>query len=196
VESLTNRAAQLRKHCGVELIVHCSARVSDPAAASDRRSPTPPETFGRVGGSVGRPATAAAFDVDRAKVMTKASQWLKVLIVNTGLPIVVCGMPEAEYVLSAEDTARRFKQRLTLRCFTWRTPQRQTVPLDTEHRGRRSRWESLTTSGIQPVIESQSGDAAKVCRVMGHQRQVVHQGDGRDHQTTLGIAIRPAYWKK
>jgi hypothetical protein len=34
--------------------------------------------------------------------MTKASQWLKVLIVNTGLPVVVCGMPEAEYVLSAE----------------------------------------------------------------------------------------------
>lgn len=44
-----------------------------------------------------KPATAAAFDVDRAKVMTKASQWLKVLIVNTGLPVVVCGMPEAEY---------------------------------------------------------------------------------------------------
>jgi hypothetical protein len=35
------------------------------------------------------------FAVDRAKVMTKASQWLKVLIVNTGLPVVVCGMPEA-----------------------------------------------------------------------------------------------------
>jgi hypothetical protein len=32
-------------------------------------------------------------------------------------------MPEAEYVLSAEHTERRFKQRLTLRCFTWRTPQ-------------------------------------------------------------------------
>ena len=43
--------------------------------------------------------------------MTKASQWLKVLIVNTGLPVVVCGMPEAEYVLSAEHTERRFKQR-------------------------------------------------------------------------------------
>ena len=53
------------------------------------------------------------FDVDRAKVMTKASQWLKVLIVNTGLPVVVCGMPEAEYVLNAEHTERRFKQRLT-----------------------------------------------------------------------------------
>ena len=45
--------------------------------------------------------------------MTKASQWLKVLIVNTDLPVVVCGMPEAEYVLSAEHTERRFKQRLT-----------------------------------------------------------------------------------
>jgi len=41
------------------------------------------------------------------------------------LPVVVCGMPEAEYVLSAEHTERRFKQRLTLRCFTWRTPQGQ-----------------------------------------------------------------------
>ncbi len=63
------------------------------------------------------------FDADRAKVMTKASQWLKVLIVNTAIPVVVCGMPEAEYVLSAEHTERRFKERLTLRCFTWRTPQ-------------------------------------------------------------------------
>ena len=65
------------------------------------------------------------FDADRAKVMTKASQWLKVLIVNTGIPVVVCGMPEAEFVLSAEHTERRFKERLTLRCFTWRTPQGQ-----------------------------------------------------------------------
>jgi hypothetical protein len=63
------------------------------------------------------------FDVDRAKVMTKASQWLKVLIVNTGIPVVVCGMPEAEFVLSAEHTERRFKERLALRCFTWRTAQ-------------------------------------------------------------------------
>ena len=61
------------------------------------------------------------FDIDRAKVMTKASQWLKVLIVNTGIPVVVCGMPEAEHVLRAEHTERRFKQRLTLRCFSWRT---------------------------------------------------------------------------
>lgn len=61
------------------------------------------------------------FDIDRARVMTKASQWLKVLIVNTKIPVVVCGMPEAEHVLSAEHTERRFKQRLTLRCFTWRT---------------------------------------------------------------------------
>jgi hypothetical protein len=65
------------------------------------------------------------FDADRAKVMTKASQWLKVLVVNTGIPVVVCGMPEAEYVLAAEHTERRFKERLTLRCFTWRTPQGQ-----------------------------------------------------------------------
>lgn len=31
-------------------------------------------------------------------------------------------MPEAEHVLRAEHTERRFKERLTLRCFTWRTP--------------------------------------------------------------------------
>ena len=54
--------------------------------------------------------------------MTKASQWLKVLIVNTGLPVVVCGMPEAEYVLIAEHTERRFKQRLTISLA--RTPER------------------------------------------------------------------------
>jgi hypothetical protein len=62
------------------------------------------------------------FDMDRAKVMTKAAQWLKVLIVNTRIPVVVCGMPEAEHVLRAEHTERRFKERVTLRCFTWRTP--------------------------------------------------------------------------
>ena len=62
------------------------------------------------------------FDADRLKIMTKASQWLKVLIVNTGIPIVVCGMPVAEHVLVAEHTERRFKERLTLQCFNWRTP--------------------------------------------------------------------------
>jgi hypothetical protein len=61
------------------------------------------------------------FDLDRLKVMTKAAQWLKVLIVNTRIPIVVCGMPEAEHVLRAEHTERRFKERLTLHCFNWRT---------------------------------------------------------------------------
>ncbi len=91
VQTLTNRAVRLLKHCGVELIVM--------------------DEFHHL------------FDADRAKVMTKASQWLKVLIVNTRIPVVVCGMPEAEYVLSAEHTERRFKERLALRCFTWRTPQ-------------------------------------------------------------------------
>ena len=62
------------------------------------------------------------FDMERARVMTKAAQWLKVLIVNTRIPVVVCGMPEAEHVLRAEHTERRFKERLVLRCFTWRTP--------------------------------------------------------------------------
>jgi hypothetical protein len=61
------------------------------------------------------------FDFDRARVMTKASQWLKVLVVNTGIPVVVAGMPEAAHVLSAEHTERRFKERLVLRCFGWRT---------------------------------------------------------------------------
>jgi hypothetical protein len=91
VQTLTNRAVRLLKHCGVELIVM--------------------DEFHHL------------FDMDRAKVMTKASQWLKVLVVNTGIPVVVCGMPEAQHVLSAEHTERRFKERLTLRCFTWRTPQ-------------------------------------------------------------------------
>ena len=89
VQTLTNRAVRLLRHCGVELIVM--------------------DEFHHL------------FDADRAKVMTKASQWLKVLIVNTGIPVVVCGMPEAEYVLNAEHTERRFKERLTLRCFNWRT---------------------------------------------------------------------------
>lgn len=63
------------------------------------------------------------FDFDKARVMTKASQWLKVLIVNTGIPVVVAGMPEAGHVLNAEHTERRFKERLGLHCFNWRTPE-------------------------------------------------------------------------
>src|SRR3569623_1101037 len=61
------------------------------------------------------------FVFERARVMTKAAQWLKVLIVNTKIPVLVCGMPEAEHVMRAEHTERRFKQRVTLHCFTWRT---------------------------------------------------------------------------
>lgn len=61
------------------------------------------------------------FDSERARVMTKAAQWLKVLIVNAKIPVVVSGMPEATYVLSAEHTERRFKERVALRCFNWRT---------------------------------------------------------------------------
>jgi hypothetical protein len=54
VKSLTNRAARLLKHSGVELIVQCSARVSDPAETPDRQvSAAFGETFGRDGGSVG-----------------------------------------------------------------------------------------------------------------------------------------------
>jgi hypothetical protein len=44
-----------------------------------------------------------------------------VLIVNTRIPVVVSGMPEATYVLNAEHTERRFKDRLVFRCFNWRT---------------------------------------------------------------------------
>jgi hypothetical protein len=61
------------------------------------------------------------FDSERSRVMTQAAQWLKVLIVNTRIPVVVSGMPEATYVLNAEHTERRFKDRLTFRCFNWRT---------------------------------------------------------------------------
>src|SRR5262249_55081182 len=46
----------------------------------------------------------------------------KVLLVNTAIPVVVAGMPEAAHLLSAEHTERRFKDRLALSCFTWRTP--------------------------------------------------------------------------
>ena len=61
------------------------------------------------------------FDAERSRVMTKAAQWLKVLIVNTKIAVVVSGMPEASYVLNAEHTERRFKDRLTLHCFNYRS---------------------------------------------------------------------------
>jgi hypothetical protein len=48
VESLTNRAARLLKHCGVELIVLRSAWVSDPAETPDRQ----------VSAAAGRPSVA------------------------------------------------------------------------------------------------------------------------------------------
>ena len=43
---------------GGQMIYQRSARVSDPAETTDRRSPAILETFGQSSGSVGRPATA------------------------------------------------------------------------------------------------------------------------------------------
>ena len=41
---------------------------------------------------------------------------------DTLIVVVVCGMPEGEHVLRAEHTERRFKERLALGCFSWRSP--------------------------------------------------------------------------
>ena len=96
VESLTNRAARLLKHCGVELIVLRSARVSE-----ERRNGRPSglrrfrETFGRRPWLGQRPATASNCDTAssrswRSSVMRRLNSsilsWRISRTLGTGYP--------------------------------------------------------------------------------------------------------------
>lgn len=63
-------------------------------------------------------------DRDSNKVLRTISDWLKVLMDETGVPIVLIGMPYSENVLDApghEQLRRRFPTRIQLNPFTWST---------------------------------------------------------------------------
>jgi len=61
-------------------------------------------------------------DRDSAKVLQTVSDWLKTLILDTNLPIILIGLPEAEQILklkSLSQLSRRFAHRYYLRPFIW-----------------------------------------------------------------------------
>jgi hypothetical protein len=61
-------------------------------------------------------------DRESQKVLKTISDWLKVLVNRTKLPIILIGMPKSETVLDAagnEQLKRRFSARATLEPFSW-----------------------------------------------------------------------------
>lgn len=61
-------------------------------------------------------------DRDSSKILKTISDWLKMLMNNTGLPIVLIGMPNSVRVLDAqgnEQLNRRFSMRESLKPFAW-----------------------------------------------------------------------------
>lgn len=61
-------------------------------------------------------------DRDSAKVLKTVSDWLKTLILDTNLPIVLIGLPEAEQILKLKEhsqLSRRFANRCHLSPFGW-----------------------------------------------------------------------------
>lgn len=63
-------------------------------------------------------------DRDSAKVLKTVSDWLKTLILDTNLPIILIGLPEAEQILKLRchsQLSRRFANRCYLSPFTWQS---------------------------------------------------------------------------
>ncbi len=61
-------------------------------------------------------------DRDSAKVLKTVSDWLKTLILDTNLPIILIGLPEAEQILKLRchsQLSRRFANRCYLSPFNW-----------------------------------------------------------------------------
>lgn len=66
-------------------------------------------------------------DRDSQKVLRTVSDWLKTLILDTGVPIVLVGLPEAEGVLESNpQLSRRFANRHYLQPFSWDTQEGST----------------------------------------------------------------------
>jgi predicted AAA+ superfamily ATPase len=71
-------------------------------------------------------------DRDSLKVLKKISDWLKTLINDTKIPIVLIGMPYSHIVLDArgnEQLKRRFSVRESLKPFEWGSTQEERVNL-------------------------------------------------------------------
>ena len=61
-------------------------------------------------------------DRDSAKVLKTVSDWLKDLILDTKIPMVLIGLPEAEAVFHVNcQLSRRFANRYSLSPFSWKT---------------------------------------------------------------------------
>ena len=63
-------------------------------------------------------------DRDSSKILKTVSDWLKTLILDTNLPIILIGLPEAEQVLqlkSHSQLSRRFANRYYLSPFDWQS---------------------------------------------------------------------------
>src|SRR5262249_37159701 len=66
-------------------------------------------------------------DRDSNVILTTVSNWLKNLLNETGVPMVLIGMPYSEAVLRANaQLERRFAMRASLDPFGWNTAERQT----------------------------------------------------------------------
>ncbi|MGO9015589.1 MAG: TniB family NTP-binding protein [Dissulfurispiraceae bacterium] len=65
-------------------------------------------------------------DKDSNKVLQVAADWLKNLLNNTAVPMVLIGMPSSVKILDAnEQLRRRFLNRMCLNPFGWNTPREQ-----------------------------------------------------------------------
>lgn len=63
---------------------------------------------------------------DSLKVLKNVADWLKVLLNETGIPIVLIGLPSSDQVLEANpQLKRRFSLRASLEPFDWETPEQQ-----------------------------------------------------------------------
>ncbi|NLF73792.1 MAG: serine/threonine protein kinase [Candidatus Anammoximicrobium sp.] len=85
-----------------------SARVSDPAEIADRRSPAIPETGGRPGGSVGRPATASL--VSEAVQRLARQDYAGVVDLLGGIPPEQCSEEAAQLLKQARDLQAEVEQ--------------------------------------------------------------------------------------
>ncbi len=85
-----------------------SARVSDPAEIADRRSPAIPETCGRPGGSVGRPATTPL--VSEAIQRLARQDYAGVIDLLGGLPPEQCSEEAAQLLKQARDLQAEVEQ--------------------------------------------------------------------------------------
>jgi hypothetical protein len=65
-------------------------------------------------------------DKDTDKVLNSSADWLKHILNETGVPIVLMGMPWSVRILKVNDQLeRRFSAKMELKAFGWSTPGEQ-----------------------------------------------------------------------